>query len=229
MNTSDISIGMMILMALTLGIRHGFDLDHLATIDAITRSVKDRPLLARLTGTLFSLGHGLVVIFFCFLLGSGLIQSTTPVWLEGLGKGISIFFLIVFGVINLMNVIKRKQTTDVPIGLKALVLKFFRSKQKSARMIIFIGGLFALSFDTFSQAALFSLFASMVSHKLLSLVLGLSFTIGMILSDGINGFIVAGIIRVADKKSRYITKGFGLIISCFSLVLGINGLINLIR
>lgn len=60
--------------ALLLGMRHGFDLDHLATIDAITRTVRYKPSLSRMVGFLFSLGHGLVVIIVSLIIGGGLFQ-----------------------------------------------------------------------------------------------------------------------------------------------------------
>ena len=49
-------------LAFALGARHGFDADHLATIDGLARySAASRPRLARSAGLLFSLGHGAVV------------------------------------------------------------------------------------------------------------------------------------------------------------------------
>ena len=49
-------------LAFVLGARHGFDADHLATIDGLTRyNARTNPALARFCGALFSLGHGLVV------------------------------------------------------------------------------------------------------------------------------------------------------------------------
>ena len=46
-----------------LGLKHGMDPDHLATIDGITRSNAARnPRLARWSGLLFSAGHGAIVI-----------------------------------------------------------------------------------------------------------------------------------------------------------------------
>ncbi|MBM3208590.1 MAG: DNA repair protein [Chlamydiae bacterium] len=226
MNSNEMSIGLMVLLAVSLGIRHGFDLDHLATIDAIARSMKERPTVSRLTGFLFSLGHGIIVILFCLLLGSGFVQSYTPAWLEILGKGISIFFLIVFGIINLIGVLTRKHSSDVPKGIKSFLSQKIFSKQNSPWMIILIGGLFALSFDTFSQAALFSLSAGLIAKQALCFILGIAFMFGMMISDGINGIIVAKLIRIADTKSRYISKGLGILISCFSLFLGIYGLLN---
>ena len=76
----------MIFMALTLGLRHGLDLDHLATIDAITRTVRNSQFLSKLVGFLFSLGHGLVVILISLIIGSGLMKTHTPPWLEWVRK-----------------------------------------------------------------------------------------------------------------------------------------------
>ena len=42
-----------------LGLKHGFDADHLATIDGLTRfNARHRRPFARYCGALFSLGHG---------------------------------------------------------------------------------------------------------------------------------------------------------------------------
>jgi len=50
-------------IVLLLGLRHGFDADHLAAIDGLaTHNAGRRPRLARVSGVLFSLGHGIVVI-----------------------------------------------------------------------------------------------------------------------------------------------------------------------
>ena len=50
-------------VALMLGLRHGFDADHLAAIDGMARfNAVERPRLARRTGFWFSLGHGAVVL-----------------------------------------------------------------------------------------------------------------------------------------------------------------------
>jgi high-affinity nickel-transport protein len=59
------------LLAAGLGMKHGFDADHLATIDGITRyNTRTNPRLARLAGGLFSLGHGTVVLLVALVAGS---------------------------------------------------------------------------------------------------------------------------------------------------------------
>jgi high-affinity nickel-transport protein len=46
-----------------LGLRHGFDPDHIAIIDGVSvRYAATKPLLAKWTGTLFAAGHGTVVL-----------------------------------------------------------------------------------------------------------------------------------------------------------------------
>ena len=84
-------------MVFLLGVRHGFDLDHLATIDSITRTVKSQVRLSKFVGVLFSLGHGVVVILMTLVIASGLVRLTTPAWLDAMGSWISIIFLFIFG------------------------------------------------------------------------------------------------------------------------------------
>lgn len=217
----------LVLMAMTLGIRHGFDLDHLATIDAITRCVRDNHLLSKWVGFLFSLGHGLVVILISLIIGSGFMQSYVPEWLEGFGKAISIFFLILFGLINLYNVFQNPVEAS-PMGLRSFLAKRLVAAKYHPSLIIGIGALFALSFDTFSQVALFSISASLLSGWLLSGVLGIFFMLGMMMADGINGLVISALIQRADTMSIAISRGLGLSISLFSLGIGGIGLYEIL-
>ena len=53
----------LVLLVFVFGVKHGFDADHLATIDGLTRfNARANPRWARFCGTLFSLGHGAVVV-----------------------------------------------------------------------------------------------------------------------------------------------------------------------
>jgi len=93
-------------MAFLLGVRHGFDLDHLATIDSITRIVRANRRLSKMVGFLFSLGHGVVVITISLLVGNGLTSAHIPEWLNGVGDTISLIFLFIFGFLTLWNVLQ---------------------------------------------------------------------------------------------------------------------------
>lgn len=205
------SIGL-IAMALLLGLRHGLDLDHLATIDAVTRTVR---VNRSFVGALFSLGHGFVVTLISVVIGSGLVRLETPEWLEGVGTVISVAFLLFFGFLNLWSVFSQSK----PSGFKIAIAEKLGTHPAG---ILLIGALFALSFDTISQVALFALSASLVSGALLAVILGLSFTAGMVCSDGVNGLLVSKVIQRAD--GLYL----GLAISLFSLGTGFYSLYSLI-
>jgi nickel/cobalt transporter (NiCoT) family protein len=218
----------LIFMVLTLGFRHGFDLDHLSTIDSITRTVRDNRYLSKMIGILFSLGHGLVVTIVSLIIGSGMMQSRLPSWLDNFGSWISIFFLFTFGFITLWNVLQKSTRTVPTTSLKGLFLRKIITQKCNPLFIMLIGALFAFSFDTFSQVALFSISASLLAGWLFSGVLGIVFMLGMMISDGVNGLFVSTLIQRADKTSFIISRMVGLMISFFSLTIGTLNLIKLV-
>ena len=224
MNYATNSAWLLLCMVFTLGIRHGFDLDHLSTIDSITRTVKEDVRLSKCVGFLFSFGHGLVVIAMCLIIGSGFIQTRAPRWLETCGHWISIVFLLLFGLLTLWNSLAK--STRLPIGFKGLFFIKLLGEKYNPLIIVFIGALFAFSFDTFTQVALFSISASVLAGYFFTIILGIVFMLGMMTSDGLNGLFVSKIIQSADKKSIIISRVFGVLIAGFSLILGVIGLLN---
>jgi nickel/cobalt transporter (NiCoT) family protein len=206
----------MILMALLLGLRHGLDLDHLATIDAMARTVRFKPYLSKMTGFLFSLGHGLVVTSISVLIGSGLMKTEIPEWLGSFGNGVSLLFLVLFGLLNLWSV--WQPTTEMPSGIKSYLAKKLMGKNINPFLVVAIGALFACSFDTFSQIALFSMSAALMGGWLFSGMLGLFFTLGMMITDGCNGLFVSVLVQRADGMSIAVSRSLGLVISLFSLI-----------
>lgn len=207
-----------------LGIRHGLDLDHLATIDAITRTMKATNRLSKRVGLFFSLGHGFVVILISVIVGSGLIQAQFPVWIEAAGNWISITCLFLFGLLALWNTIRVPAEDGLFITPKSALLTKLIGKHNNPVFIILIGMLFAFSFDTFTQVALFSVTASAMAGWIFSLLLGLLFTAGMMLADGMNGLLIGSLIQRANQNSRLITRVLGLLIACFSIGLGLFSL-----
>ncbi|KTD30462.1 hypothetical protein [Legionella maceachernii] len=221
-NTTTYSPSLLIFFVFGLGLRHGLDLDHLATIDSITRNLKAYHQLSKRVGLLFSLGHGLVVITLSVIISNGFIRSQFPTWLEPLGSFISIFFLLVFGLLTLHNLFRDGTKFHLPSSVQ----HFFISKLKrfNAFWIILTGALFAFSFDTFSQVALFSISISSSNHWTFAAILGLIFMLGMMATDGLNGLMVSLLIQRADKLSFFISQFLGVVIACFSLLLGLLGL-----
>lgn len=217
----------LITMAFLLGIRHGFDLDHLATIDGVTRIVSANRLLAKSAGCLFSLGHGFVVILISLIVGSGFKLAHIPLWVDGVGNGISITFLLVFGALNLWNIFQAPSKSPLPTSFKNYLTKKLIQKKINPFFIVLIGALFALSFDTVSQVVLFSLSARAMSGFFFSGLLGVVFMSGMMMSDGLNGLFVSTLIQKADNISLMFSRLTGLLIASFSFIIAMISLIKM--
>jgi nickel/cobalt transporter (NiCoT) family protein len=215
----------LVLLVFVLGIKHGFDADHLATIDGLTRyNASVNPRLARFCGTLFSLGHGAVVVAIAVSVGVISRGWTTPDWLELSGASISIGFLALLGVLNLRAVFAAEAHEMVrPVGLKGRWLgRLGRVAHPGG--VALVGALFALSFDTVSQAALFAVAGMQAGGWLYSLGLGVTFMLGMLLADGANGLWIARLIARADDTARVASRVMALAVGGMSLLVAIYGL-----
>lgn len=206
-------------VVLLLGMRHGFDPDHLAAIDGMTlHNDKVRTCLARCCGALFSLGHGLVVL--AVALSVSLLAETwkPPAWLDVAGSWISIAVLVLLASINIAAVFRTPEGELAHLkgwrsGVCARLLRADRPLTVMA-----VGALFALSFDTFSQAALFAMTASNFGGWRSALLLGLLFTFGMLVTDGANGYWIARLIRRSDRTARAISRVVALAVAGVSLL-----------
>ena len=76
-------------MVFLLGMRHGFDPDHLAAINSLTRlNLSPNPSVSRWAGIFFSFGHGLIVVLIAlsviFMLGMILTDGVNSLWVPRL-------------------------------------------------------------------------------------------------------------------------------------------------
>lgn len=216
------------LLVFVLGLKHGFDADHLATIDGLTRfNARQRPGLARYCGMLFSLGHGAVVVATALTVSTLARQWQTPEWLETVGAWISIAFLFALGLLNIHAVLRAEPDEVVrPVGLKGRFLGRL-AQAASPGLIALVGALFALSFDTISQAALFALTATQFGGWQDALLLGLLFMLGMLVTDGINGLWISRLIVRADEVARIASRLMSLVVAGISLLVGAFGIMKL--
>ncbi len=207
-------------MVFLLGLRHGMDPDHLATIDGLARqNAQSRPRLVRWSGCLFSLGHGAVVTLVAGVVAATLHEGGAPEWLERLGAWISIAFLLALGLANIVAVFRTPADRVVQLGgFKARWLGRLAGTGHPA-VIAMIGAAFALSFDTISQAALFSLTGAHLAGWPFSVALGLLFTLGMMTTDGVNGAWVATMVQRADRRARVASRVMGLSIAFLGIAI----------
>lgn len=216
------------LIVFVLGLKHGLDADHLATIDGLTRfNMGANPSLARFCGALFSLGHGAVVIVIALVVSALAVQSEVPQWLQAFGAWVSIAFLAALGLINIHVVMQAHPAHIVqPQGLKGRFLGRF-TRAASPGLVALVGALFAISFDTVSQAALFALTATHFGGWQHALMLGLLFTLGMLFTDGVNGLWISRLIRRADQTARIASRVMSLVVGGISLLAAAFGIAKL--
>lgn len=203
------------LTAYTLGMRHAFDIDHIAAIDNVTRKLMAEGKRPMSVGFWFSLGHSSVV--FVMVLGVALgvrwlasgitddgssLQAVTGVW----GTSISGIFLIAIGLINLValigivNVFREMRTgqydeseldrqLDSRGFLNRILGRVTRAVSKPWHMMP-TGFLFGLGFDTVSEIGLLVIAGGAVAASLpwwAVLTLPILFAAGMSLLDTLDG------------------------------------------
>lgn len=212
-------------LAFILGAKHGLDADHLAAIDGLTRhNLRVASARARWCGSLFSLGHGAIVILIGLGVGLASQKWQVPGWIEDFGTWISISCLTLLGLLNLRAVLTAPSGDMVAtIGLKAGLLCRLQATSHPLA-IAAVGSLFALSFDTISQAALFAVTATRHGGATHTLALGLAFTTGMLLADGANGLWIARLLSRADHRARIASRVMGIMVAVISLTVAAFGL-----
>jgi nickel/cobalt transporter (NiCoT) family protein len=184
-------------LVFVLGLRHGLDPDHLVAIDGLTRSSR-----SRWTGLFFSLGHGIVVTLVGVVLALAATDWQPPAWLESVGAAVSIAILLALGAANAAMSLRTPRGMPVAtVGIRGRWLVERLGGASHPIMVAGIGAAFALSFDTLSHALLFSASGATAAGWLVAAVLGLVFTLGMVLTDALNGWWVARMIGAADARA----------------------------
>ncbi len=212
-------------LALVFGFKHGLDPDHLATIDGLSRfNATGNPWLAKWAGALFSIGHGLVVTAVIVVVALLPGHLSLPAWLEGFGATVSILTLLTLGVVNLYVAFSSHNTLARPLGFRS----FMRVQTGHPLLVLGIGALFALSFDTMSMATFFSLAAVHVSVESYAFVLGAVFTCGMIVSDGVSGALTARFIRQSAARALIAARVMSFAIGSLSLLVALLGVSRLL-
>ena len=203
------------LLALTLGMRHAFDADHISAIDNTTRSLMGRGERPLSVGFFFSLGHSSVVFVLAVALGVGL-RSLTGQVSNGasalhhvttiVGTGVSGAFLYLIAALNVVILVSVARAfsgmrrgrydeamLEQQLNQRGFMNRFFgplaRRIDKPWKMYP-IGVLFGLGFDTATEVALLVVSGSAVANGLpiwAVLSLPLLFAGGMSLFDMLDG------------------------------------------
>jgi high-affinity nickel-transport protein len=195
-------------LAYVLGLRHGVDADHIASIDNVVRKLMAEGKRPFSVGLFFSLGHSLAItlavaaiVAATFVLAGrvGEVQAFGSI----IGTGASAFFLLAIAVINLVilravwrNLSKARggepvaeQELNLLLSgrgfLSRLFRPLFRMVSRSWQMFP-VGFLFGLGFDTATEIALFTVAANEASGGMTFatiMIFPALFTAGMMLVD----------------------------------------------
>lgn len=199
----------------TLGLRHAFDIDHIAAIDNTVRKLLHQEKDATGIGFFFSLGHSSVVFLMTLftIVAMNFVQHKLPQFQEVggiIGTTVSGVFLLFIGLINLYiwydiyQIFSRMRSGDYnPETLEQLLLSrgfivrfakpLYRFVNRSWHVFP-LGFLFGLGFDTASEVALLAVSAGAVRETIpLAGILSLPilFAAGMSLLDTIDGVFMS--------------------------------------
>jgi nickel/cobalt transporter (NiCoT) family protein len=201
--------------AYTLGMRHAFDVDHIAAIDNTTRKLMtdgQRPLSV---GFFFSLGHSTIVFALAALFALGIRGLSGDVADDGstlhqvtglIGPTVSGSFLFLIGIINLVilwgivKVFRRMRHGDFDeakledqLNNRGLLNRFLGRATRAVKQpwhMYPLGVLFGLGFDTATEIALLATAGAAATGGLpfyAILCLPILFAAGMCLLDTIDG------------------------------------------
>ncbi|MCI4363935.1 MAG: HoxN/HupN/NixA family nickel/cobalt transporter [Thermoplasmata archaeon] len=199
--------------AYVLGLRHGFDADHIAAIDNTTRKLLNEGQRPLTVGTWFSLGHSTIVcgMVAAFVVATETVRTYYQAFASTgavVGTLVSGTFLFVIGLVNVLIVLDvyrlfkglrdrelDQQRLDEQMEKRGFLYRYFSGLFRVVRRprdIYPIGVLFGLGFDTATEVLLISFsvgFAVSTSIPLWAvMLLPLLFTCGMVLSDTTDGF-----------------------------------------
>jgi nickel/cobalt transporter (NiCoT) family protein len=203
-------------LAYSLGLRHGFDPDHIAAIDNVTRRLMQEGKRPVAVGFFFALGHSAVVV----VASAGVALATTAFaeQFAGLrdvgaiaGTSLSALFLFAIAAANIAvlrgvyDAFRRARAgedvhaedIDVLLAQRGWLARLFRPVFRLATRswhLFPIGLLFALGFDTASEISLFGLSAqaSYQASAWSVLVFPALFAAGMALVDTADGILMLG-------------------------------------
>lgn len=199
-------------IALTLGLRHGLDADHIVAIDNITRKLAAEKNPSIATGLYFALGHSTVVFVLTVTLVLGIsnshvFYSKLSALGDKVGSLISISFLCMTIVMNLIAFknMKHSPQTNYPSFIFRLANKYLFNAIDRPEKMFFVGFFFGLGFDTATEIGLLSLAASSMLNGInpgFILLLPVVFACGMIFTDTLNSVFMSNIYRLIKHSSQ---------------------------
>jgi high-affinity nickel-transport protein len=151
-------------LAYSLGLRHAFDIDHIAAIDNVTRKLTGAGRPASSVGLFFSIGHSTIVFFLTVLVGFAAKSAQAEFALlrpvgDYFGTAVSSLFLAAIALANLGILIWQRLRGDNASADASFLSWPFRFVDRGWHMYV-VGMLFGLGFDTATEIGLLSISAT---------------------------------------------------------------------
>lgn len=181
------------LLAFALGLRHGVDPDHLTAIDGLSR-VRPRAT----NGLYFALGHGLIVTALAAGIGG---------ILAGHAAFLGPWTLLLIGTVTLIRILCPPKHSHCEAITRRLI----------GRPLV-LGAILAAGFETSSQLSVLVLAANSSPW-----LLGLAFSAGMMIVDGLDGYLAASTQSLAaagSTNARAASRWMGILVVLLSFSLG---------
>ncbi len=217
-------------LTLVLGLRHGLDADHLSCIDGLTRfNHSTGKRMAPWCGTLFSLGHSLMIVVVATVIGLLARDFEPPAVFDTVATVFVVALLFIIGTMNIWNLLHAKPGEDISLaGVKTRFLPKFVSQTSNPFVIVLVGFSFALAADTLSQAALFGV-AGSAAHQypgVFPTVLGFVFMVGMVTTDTLDGQMVYRMLSMASRTAWIATRVSGWIVVALAYGVALYEIVN---
>ncbi len=208
-------------LSYVLGLKHGFDADHIAAIDNVTRKLRQDGQRTIATGLFFALGHSTIVILLCLTLIAAarlnIAQCTiVSTWGGSVSRMVSAGFLTILGITNLwifarLRGISRARASsqrDADFstdeidellnqrGLAGRAFGFLYRRIDASWKMFPLGFLFGIGFDTATEIAVLGVSAEAASNGAMPvgmiMAFPLMFTAGMTMVDAMDGALMMG-------------------------------------
>lgn len=225
------------LLALSFGLRHAVDADHIAAIDNVTRRLIAEGKQPLLVGLWFSLGHSGVVCIICVATACGAEYLQNSGLFEGVGAmvstAVSASVLFLIGTANLVALLSsRKHTSDGghshahAQGVIARCCPTVLGLVDAEWKMFGLGFFFGLGFETSSEVALLALAAMSPGQgipPLATLLLPLLFAGGMSLIDTLDGLLMSWAYGYATTTSGRVDYNSFLTVASSMIAIAVGG------
>lgn len=187
--------------SLLLGMRHGIDPDHLAIINGINLNNHSKGKCSKWSGFYFSLGHGVTVTLIGVLIILFKEGSQSYAQLAQYTEWVPIIILIFTGLYGIFNLVN-KANKSIHQHSHSKIISYLTNTKSPSIKLFFTGLFFAFIFDTSAQVAVWVLIGEGHSQSLYltAILIGFSFTVGMMTTDTLNGMFFYRILNESNNK-----------------------------